>query len=170
MIGKNQFVGNVSSLLSTSLQRLDLDSNLFKGTIPTEIGLLSNLVYLSMAKNQIQGAVPTEVGFLTKLCTFAQKRERASERMDCLFSKQIHSFCFLVYTACLRFHRNILSGWLPSELGLAQRLVELSLEDNLFSGAIPSEIGTMTDLGEWEILKRGAREDRIAHECSMQGS
>ena len=37
------------------------------GTIPTELGLLSNLEILGLAKSHLTGTIPTEVGLLSNL-------------------------------------------------------------------------------------------------------
>jgi hypothetical protein len=46
---------------------LDLDSNEFNGTIPTEIGNMVGLQFLLLNRNSLEGDVPTELGFVTTL-------------------------------------------------------------------------------------------------------
>ena len=49
------------------VDRLELDERRFDGTIPAEIGELSELTYLDLRENFITGTVPTEIGNLTNL-------------------------------------------------------------------------------------------------------
>lgn len=44
-----------------------LDSNQITGTIPTEIGLLTELASVSMTNATLSGTIPTEMGNLTNL-------------------------------------------------------------------------------------------------------
>lgn len=44
-----------------------LDGNYVKGTIPTEVGLMSNLASFSVAKGSLTGTIPTEFGKLDQL-------------------------------------------------------------------------------------------------------
>jgi hypothetical protein len=46
---------------------LDLDTNLFTGTIPPSIGLLTNLDFLDLSVNDLNGTIPTEIGLLSEL-------------------------------------------------------------------------------------------------------
>jgi hypothetical protein len=41
--------------------------NFLNGTIPTEIGELSNLVELYLGRNRFTGSIPTELGLLSNL-------------------------------------------------------------------------------------------------------
>lgn len=47
--------------------RLDLDSNVIEGTIPSELARLVNLVIFSLGQNHITGTIPSELGNLGKL-------------------------------------------------------------------------------------------------------
>ena len=46
---------------------LKLGGNLLRGSIPSELGLLTDLRWLYLPDNQLQGGIPTELGNLTKL-------------------------------------------------------------------------------------------------------
>ena len=49
---------------------LDLYSNQLTGTIPVELGNLSNLQYLQLYSNQLTGTIPVELGNLSNLYDF----------------------------------------------------------------------------------------------------
>ena len=51
----------------TNLTGLDLGVNQLTGEIPLEIGNLTNLTWLSLSNNQITGSIPPEIGNLTNL-------------------------------------------------------------------------------------------------------
>ena len=49
------------------MEKLYLDNNELTGLIPSELGKLSNLDYLSLYRNQLTGTIPTELGDLPNL-------------------------------------------------------------------------------------------------------
>ena len=57
--------GEVYSVEDTD--RLDLGYNQLTGSIPPEIGNLTNLTYLNLRSNQLTGSIPPEIGNLTNL-------------------------------------------------------------------------------------------------------
>ena len=50
--------------------RLTLYGNNLTGTIPSELGKLTKLRYLSLALNPLTGPIPSEIGLLTALSKF----------------------------------------------------------------------------------------------------
>lgn len=54
------------------LQYLRLSGNQLKGSLPIELGLLTELKYLGLYHNQLKGSIPSELGGLTKLRIFNQ--------------------------------------------------------------------------------------------------
>ncbi|CAB9498165.1 Leucine Rich Repeat [Seminavis robusta] len=105
-------VGNLSNLTW-----LGLGGGSLTGTIPTELGQISSLALLTMRDNHLTGTVPSELGLLTGLAI------------------------------TLNLRSNQLSGTIPSELGLFSGLAELELRDNHFTGQIPSEFGQLKSMG-----------------------
>lgn len=61
-----------SSLCSPGVRtvRLELTSNQIKGTIPSELAQLSNLVLLGLGQNQVSGRIPGILGELKQLCEY----------------------------------------------------------------------------------------------------
>jgi len=55
----------------TGLNYLDLASNDFIGTLPSEIGLLTSLIDLNLENNDFTGTIPSEIGLLTGLNFFS---------------------------------------------------------------------------------------------------
>ena len=50
-------------------------SNQLSGTIPTQLGQLTNLQYLNLNNNQLSGTIPVELGQLTELTDLTLKGE-----------------------------------------------------------------------------------------------
>ena len=111
-LGYNQLSGSIPAELG-SLTNLSLGSNQL--SIPTELGSLTNLESLSLGSNQLSGSIPAELGSLTNLTS-------------------------------LWLYGNQLSGGIPTELGSLTNLTSLSLSGNQLSGGIPTELGSLTNL------------------------
>jgi hypothetical protein len=50
---------------------MDLSSNRLSGSLPSELGLLSQLIDLSLSSNFMSGQLPSELGLLTQLSHFS---------------------------------------------------------------------------------------------------
>ena len=57
----------VSTDADGRVAELDLDGNQLNGPIPSELGNLDNLEFLSLRDNQLSGPIPSELGNLTNL-------------------------------------------------------------------------------------------------------
>ena len=108
-------LGNLSNL-----QRLYLYDNQLTGSIPPELGNLSNLERLYLYDNQLTGSIPPELGNLSNL-----------ER--------------------LYLHDNQLTGSIPPELGNLSNLQRLYLSDNQLTGSIPPELGNLFNLERFRL-------------------
>ena len=150
----------------TALSRLTLSSNGLWGTLPTEVGLLSELRYqLDLYDNTIRGHIPTELAALTTLWSIDLQRNELSGSLP----TEVGGLARL--STMLHVHYNpSLSGTLPTELGLLTGLRSIfvtgdrmsgtlpaimlpsslsgfGLDHNSFSGFLPSEIGRFTGAG-----------------------
>jgi hypothetical protein len=113
-------VGTLHSELA-NLKALDIcyfEYNCLSGTIPTELGTLSLLEYLSFGHNAyIHGTIPTELGNVSTL----------------------HG---------LYLYENYMTGYLPSELGNCGEMEQIWIEDNHFQGPIPDSFRNLSMLQE----------------------
>ena len=91
-------------------------ANKLTGTIPSEIGLASNLSFFWVFDNFLSGTVPIEMW--KHLSLFASSVENNPE----------------------------LGGTLPTEIGLSSSLGVLLIEKTQISGTIPSEVGLLTSM------------------------
>ncbi|MEQ9105031.1 MAG: PKD domain-containing protein [Rhodothermales bacterium] len=137
-----------------------------KGTLPTEIGNLTELRLLSLAFNQLSGPLPASMGNLTKLETLNLERNTFTGNIP-------ESFGNLVALKELVFWGNQLTG-LPSTIGNLKQLTILngfenqltalpegigglsalrlmSLSSNNLQGSIPASIGSITTLLELDL-------------------
>mmetsp|Transcript_11729 Transcript_11729/g.18064 ORF Transcript_11729/g.18064 Transcript_11729/m.18064 type:complete len:763 (+) Transcript_11729:58-2346(+) len=99
------------------LETLSMYNNpLLKGTLPTQLGLLSNsLEVLDISRTSVQGQIPSELGSLTAL-------------------------------RILDLNTNELTGTIPSTFGHLTKLQQLSVANNNLTGIVPTELAALPDL------------------------
>ena len=96
----------------TSLRFFDVS---LTSTIPSEIGLLTQLVYLDFVENALTSSIPSEIGLLTQL-------------------------------AYLDFSENDLTSAIPNEIDLLTQLTVLGFNDNALMGTIPSSLCSLSPI------------------------
>ncbi|CAB9507067.1 LRR receptor-like serine threonine-protein kinase [Seminavis robusta] len=148
--------------LLTSLQRLDLGLQKLRGSIPSELGLLSSTLQdVILYDNALTGTVPsvlfeyvhklwishngfsrstipTSVGLNTNL--------RSAFLISCSLTGGIPAEIFQskASLSMLYLQQNQLESSLPTEIGMATSLSEFRLMENRVTGQIPSEIGMLS--------------------------
>lgn len=127
------YIGNHS----TSLQQFDLSNCKLKGNIPSDVGNLSSLIFLSLARNGLSGTIPTSVGRLQKL--------QRLDLSDNIFQGSIpFEICQLESLADLVLTNNKLSASVPLCIGnLAISLRSLLLGSNKLTSTIPSSLWSL---------------------------
>jgi hypothetical protein len=80
--------------LLTDLTYLSLGSNLLSGTIPSSLGALLDLTYLSLGSNQLSGTIPSSLGALTALTSLFLEYNHLVGTMP--FCNSVQSFEYLV--------------------------------------------------------------------------
>ena len=123
----------------TELRVLYLQYNRLSGTIPLEIGSLTQLRELLLYRNDFSGTIPLEIGGLTKLIELDLSYNDLSGTIPPEIGNLVHlNQLFLEYSG--------LSGAIPPEIGNLRALTLLWLQGNELSGSIPPELGNLTIL------------------------
>ena len=126
--------GTPPRVTSLGLQHLQLT-----GTIPAELGSLTNLTHLYLYRNQLSGEIPAELGGLTNLKTLWLSGNQLSGEIP-------EKLGGLTNLRWLELSGNQLSGEIPAELGSLTNLTELNLRSNQLTDEIPRELGSLTHL------------------------
>ena len=129
----------------SSVTKLELNEISMQGTLPVQMGDLTNLKGgLLMYLNTIGGTIPSELGLLTKLT-----------RMFQLYSNEFSGSLASEFgqltkiTAYFSVRGNKLTSTLPSELGQLSALKSnFNVYNNEFTGTVPSQLGAFTGLGQ----------------------
>ena len=136
-----QLTGTIPAELGslTNLKTLWLSGNQLSGEIPAELGSLTNLKTLWLSGNQLSGEIPAELGSLTNLKTLWLSGNQLSGEIPAELGK-------LTNLTNLYLHENQLSGEISAELGSLTNLTELNLRSNQLTDEIPRELGSLTHL------------------------
>lgn len=132
--------------LGPSLEVLDLSNSWDQssiGSIPKEVGLLTNLKILDLSGNTVGSPLPIEIGNCKEL------------RMMNLAQTQLNgpipsSICNLQKVEKLNLGHNQIRGSLPSQIGRLKNLRELMIPVAHLTGTIPFEI---CNLGQLRIME-----------------
>ena len=125
--------------LLTQLTFLGLSENPLAGTIPSTLGLLTLLTSLDLSLNQLTGTIPSTLGNLSQLNSVDLYNNQFSGTIPSALGN-------LIQLTYLDLDINQLSGPIPSTLGNLTKLEYLYLDTNQLSGTIPSTLGNLTQL------------------------
>ena len=139
-LGSNHLVGSIPSEIGnlSNLLNLSLYNNQLTGTIPVEIGNLTNLAFLYLYKNQLTGSIPPEIGNLNNLLYLYLSNNQLTGipvELGNLYNLE-----------GLDLNDNQIAGTIPSEIGNLGALHELCLATNQFTGPLPPELGNLNNL------------------------
>ncbi|MDE0337568.1 MAG: hypothetical protein OXI80_07845, partial [Caldilineaceae bacterium] len=119
---------------------MNLISNTLTGSIPTELGSLTNLEGLYLARNQLTGGIPTELGDLANL----ENLDLSINNLTGGIPTELED---LTNLQLLDLSFNNLTGGIPTELGNMTKLEILFLGANTaLGGGIPIELGDLANL------------------------
>ncbi|KAL8253115.1 hypothetical protein R6Q59_036808 [Mikania micrantha] len=121
------------------MEILDVMWNQITGSIPKEIGELTNLRLLLLNGNQLTGSLPEEIGYLPNL-------DRIQIDQNHINGGIPKSFANLNMTKHLHMNNNSLSGQIPPELSRLPSLVHLLLDNNNLSGYLPPQLSELPKL------------------------
>ena len=118
---------------------LILKNNWLAGTLPPDLGRLSNLRWLGLEDNQLTRRIPDELGDLANLSWLGLEGNRLSGPIP----DELGNLSSLER---LYLGNNRLDGEIPSDLGHLSNLVVLDLGSNRLTGGIPAELGRLASL------------------------
>ena len=119
----------------TEMTRLYLHRNNLAGEIPAELNGLTNLVWLRLYDNMLSGDVPDLSGMTSLERFYIHENDLTGGVPTALSNSVTH----------ILVHRNMLTGEIPDLSGMTN-LVWLGLYDNGLSGVIPATVGSIANL------------------------
>ncbi|XP_076899007.1 leucine-rich repeat receptor-like protein kinase PEPR1 [Bidens hawaiensis] len=137
-----QYLGNMESLNFASipnLERFSIEYCKLEGSIPEQIGLLSNLTYLSLYGNLLTGNLPVSMANLTGLRQLYLSKNQLSGPIP-------RSYGSMVSLKVLDLSTNQLNASIPNEISNLKNLLTLNLGNNSFDGPFPSNFGSLSRL------------------------
>ncbi|MDE0474187.1 MAG: hypothetical protein OXI50_06480 [Gammaproteobacteria bacterium] len=141
-----RFWHGVSTNSDGFVTELVLDDNNLSGTLPPELGDLTQLRRLVLDDNELTGPIPPELGQLSRLTRLDLSWNGLSGTIPA-------ELAALPLLDSLELWRNELSGPIPVELGSMRSLRRLSLAWNQLSGAVPPELGRLTTLADMTLSR-----------------
>lgn len=141
LLAANNLTGTLPAELGnlTNLEGLSFLTNQITGSIPAEIGGLAGLLVLDIGANQLSGSIPAALGDLSSL----EELYLDSNQLTGSIPAELGGLTNLL---TLELSQNQLSGSIPAELGNLSSLIELWIPSNQLSGSIPTELGNLTGL------------------------
>ncbi|XP_010655578.1 probable LRR receptor-like serine/threonine-protein kinase At1g07650 isoform X4 [Vitis vinifera] len=130
------FLGNI-----TTLRYMSLESNLFSGTVPHQLWQLVNLENLILNTNNLTGELPPTLANLTKLTEFRISSNNFTGKIP----NFIHSWKQLQK---LEIQASGLEGPIPFSISVLKNLTELRISD------LPGEGSNFPSLGNMTGMKR----------------
>lgn len=127
-------------------KNLALRNIALKGSIPTELALLTKLNALVLHNNELTGTIPREFGEWTSLGT------SAISLVLLLLSTTILTHIFSLFAEILDVHSNLLIGRIP-EWNNVPRLTQLILRDNQLTGPIPAKTANLGILNVLDLTE-----------------
>lgn len=133
-------LGNLSNL-----QELTLRTNNLSGSIPVELGNLGNLQYLILAGNNLTGEIPSQLGNLGNLLLMSL----GPNQLDGNIPSQLGNLGNLQR---LLISGTQITGSIPDSLGNLANLRDLNLTFNPLSGNIPASLGNLSNLEKLHLF------------------
>jgi len=114
--------------------------NNLTGTLPTEIGLLTELNQLCLNFNSIEGTLPVDIAKLSNLKTLLLHSNRLTNEIP------NNIFNHLKNLEILFLSDNQFTGSIPNSLGQSESLIDLGLFQNKLTGQIPVSLSNLSNL------------------------
>ncbi len=144
--------GSIPSELGnlTNLERLVILSDSLTGSIPTELGNLKKLETLQLNIGSVTGSIPAELGKLKKLETLRLSVRNLTGPIPPELGGLTNLETFVISRFGLS-GKTALTGSIPAELGNLSNLLQLSITLTNLTGSIPAELGNLSNLRQLDI-------------------
>lgn len=159
----NALSGDMPLVWPSDLEVLLLNNNLLKGTIPSSLGNLNQLMQLNLANNNFSGTIPQSLGKLYQLqllnlannnlngvipsslanCSDLQVLNLGNNNLEAMM---LQNFGKLNYLHSLIVPSNKLKGSFPLSVTSCTSLQILDIGSNFFQGPIPHTIANLSML------------------------
>ena len=126
------------------VSHISLFYNQLTGTLPPELGNLSELISLDISSNQLVDPLPAQLGSLAKLRNISLAHNQIGGAIPAILGK-------MKSLDTLNLSHNQFSGLIPEELGNLSNLTQLYLSHNKLSGPIPSTFSNLSKLFELDL-------------------
>lgn len=136
----NGISGTIPSCLGENLRSLGelwLFANRLEGSIPSTVGMFSEMTFFSVASNHLEGVIPEELWQMTNLINL----QVYSNTLTGTLSSRVGS---LVQLQRLYVMDNLLSQSLPSTIGSLSSIIDFYVYQNEFTNVIPSSLCDLT--------------------------
>jgi hypothetical protein len=156
----------------TTVRSVQLANNPLLGTLPSNFGSISpsTLQDLGLDSCQLSGTIPSSISRFTAL------RFVHNTNCDMKWSLELECGCnavgvdvSLMLLRALGMSTNLLSGSVPSELGLCTNLRYLNLRTNSFTGSIPPQLTVLQHL-QYLLMSSNFLAGGIPNGLSSMGS
>jgi len=152
-LGFNEVSGSLPPEIGllTQLTRVELSGGTARrisGSLPSQLGLLSNIQSFDIFGNDISGKIPPELGSWSSI-------ELLNLGFNSLTGTIPSSLGSMLMLTDLNFALNFLTGEIPSSFGQLVGLERLSVNNNNLSGALPDSIGELVNLREMNLSNNG---------------
>ncbi|RHN81156.1 putative protein kinase RLK-Pelle-LRR-XII-1 family [Medicago truncatula] len=143
IVESNNFGGALPKIignLSTHLSTLAMAGNQISGKIPTELGNLVNLIFLSLANNLLTDVIPESFAKFQNLQVLSLHINRLSGEIPATFLVN------LSHLSQLDLANNLFIGKIPSTIGNCKQLQIVDFSMNNLSGTIPTQLLSLSYL------------------------
>jgi len=128
----------------STLQYTRIGENNFEGTLPTELGKITDLRELWIySQEEVIGSIPTEVALLKKMADLRLHKNSLTGEIP------IEMFRNMEELNRLDLYDNKLHGTISPEVINLEKLSQFRIKGNDFSGTIPTELGSLPLTSAW---------------------
>ncbi|GAA0176525.1 hypothetical protein LIER_42091 [Lithospermum erythrorhizon] len=143
---------------------MEIGYNFFEGSIPWQIGNMSEIQYLDMAGANLSGLIPKQLSNLTKLESLFLFRNQLNGQIPWELSR-------LSSLKSLDLSDNILSGYIPESFSELKSLSLVSLMYNNLIGTVPEGISRLPNLDSlllWNNFFSGSLPEGLGRSSNLK--